>query len=314
MPEFTVWPASVGGLLLALLLALPAGAEEKVGLDTVLAKDAAVEKVAADLRFTEGPVWKGDRLLFSDIPADTIYAYSPGRSKPEVFRLPSGQSNGLTLDHDGRLIACEHKNRRVSRTEKDGMVVTLAYAYEGKRLNSTNDVVVKSDGTIYFTYPPYGINKTQEELGFYGVYRIGRDGSLTLLVRDFVRPNGLAFSPDEKRLYVNDSQEGHIRVFDVQADGTLTKGHVFAEMKEPAQRGVPDGMKVDTAGNVYCTGPGGVWVFTPDGALRGKIAMPEVSANVGFGGRDYKTLFITASTGLYRIRLKNAGIRPGVRR
>ena len=304
--------AVVSGLLLVLSLALPAGADEKRGLDSVLAKGAIVEKVAGNLRFTEGPVWTAGRLLFSDIPADIIYTHAPG-AKPVIFRQPSGQSNGLTLDREGRLIACEHKNRRVSRTEKDGMVVTLAYAYEGKRLNSPNDVVVKSDGTIYFTDPPYGIGKEQEELGFYGVYRIGRDGNLTLLIRDFVRPNGLAFSPDEKRLYVDDSQEGHIRVFDVQANGTLTGGRVFAEIKEPGQRGVPDGMKVDTAGNVYCTGPGGVWVFAPDGTLRGKIATPEVSANVAFGDADYKTLYITASTGLYRVRLKNAGIRPGHR-
>ncbi len=306
--------AAAGILLWALLLALPAGAGEEAGPDAILAKNAVVEKIAGEMRFTEGPVWDRGRLLFSDIPADLIYAYTPGGGKPILFRQPSGQSNGLTLDRQGRLLACEHKNRRVSRTEKDGMVVTLAYAYDGKRLNSPNDVVVKSDGTIYFTDPPYGIGKEQEELGFSGVYRINKDGSLTLLTRECVRPNGLAFSPDEKRLYVDDSQEGHIRVFDVQADGTLSGGRIFAQMKEPGQRGVPDGMKVDTQGNVYCTGPGGVWVFAPDGTLRTKIAVPEVAANVAFGDRDGKTLYITASTGLYRVRLKNPGIRPGRRR
>jgi gluconolactonase len=187
-----------------------------------------------------------------------------------VFRQPSGQANGNTRDREGRLITCEHKNRRVSRTEKDGRVVTLAERFEGKRLNSPNDVVVKSDGSIYFTDPPYGIGREQEELGFYGVYRLTADGTLTLLVRDFVRPNGLAFSPDESKLYVDDSQEGPHPVFDVRKDGTLANGRVFAELKAPGKRGVPDGMKVDTRGNVYCTGPEGVWVFDKSGTSRGR--------------------------------------------
>jgi gluconolactonase len=171
--------------------------------------------------------------------------------------------------------------------------------------------VVKSEGSIYFTDPPYGIKPEQEELGFYGVYRLTSDGKLTLLVKDFVRPNGIAFSPDEKKLYVNDSEKGHIRVFDVKSDGTLENGQLFAELKDPSKQGVPDGMKVDQQGNVYSTGAGGIWVFSPSGNLLGRIEVPEVAANIGWGDDDYKTLYITASNSLYRIRLKIPGVQPG---
>ncbi len=291
--------------------------DNKDTLQTILDDNAQVEKVAGGFEFTEGPLWhpKGF-LLFSDIPANTIYQWIPNE-KPGVFRRPSGNANGNTLDRDGRLITAEHSNRRVSRTEKDGTVVTLASQYEGKRLNSPNDLVVKSDGSIYFTDPPYGINSKQEELGFYGVYRLAPDGTLSVLVRDFVRPNGIAFSPDEKKLYVNDSEKGHIRVFDVKPDGTLESGQVFAELKDPGKKGVPDGMKVDEEGNVYSTGPGGVWVFSSSGKELGKIEVPEVATNLAWGdslrdssgSRDYKMLYITASNSLYRIRLKIPGVR-----
>ncbi|HEY9900847.1 MAG TPA: SMP-30/gluconolactonase/LRE family protein [Candidatus Sericytochromatia bacterium] len=291
----------------------------KNSLRAILDDNAQVEKVAGDFRFTEGPIWhpKGF-LLFSDIPANTLYQWTANK-KPEIFRLPSGNANGNTLDREGRLLSAEHGNRRVSRTEKDGTVVTLASQFEGKRLNSPNDLVVKSDGSLYFTDPPYGIKSEQEELGFYGVYRLAPDGKLTLLVKDFVRPNGIAFSPDEKKLYVNDSEKGHIRVFDVKSDGTLGNGQLFAELKDPSKKGVPDGMKVDQEGNVYSTGPGGIWVFSPSGNLLGILEVPEVAANLAWGdslrdssaSRDYKTLYITASNSLYRIRLKIPGVRPG---
>ena len=288
-------------------------------LQAILDDNAQVEKIAGDFQFTEGPLWhpKGF-LLFSDIPGNTIYQWTPNK-KPEIFRRPSGNANGNTLDREGRLLTAEHSNRRVSRTEKDGSIVTLASQYEGKRLNSPNDLVVKSDGSIYFTDPPYGIKSEQEELGFYGVYRLAPDGKLTLLVKDFVRPNGIAFSPDEKKLYVNDSEKGHIRVFDVKPDGILENGQLFAELKDPSKQGVPDGMKVDQEGNVYSTGPGGIWVFSPSGNLLGRIEVPEVAANLAWGdslqdssaSRDYKTLYITASNSLYRIRLKIPGVQPG---
>ncbi|MEC4819500.1 MAG: SMP-30/gluconolactonase/LRE family protein, partial [Scytonema sp. PMC 1069.18] len=295
----------------SLTSAKPSNTNDKKSLQTVLAPNTKLEKVAGGFQFIEGPVWLPQGfLLFSDIPANSIYKWVPNK-KPEVFRRPSGNTNGNTLDREGRLISGEHSNRRVSRTEKDGKIVTLASQYEGKRLNSPNDLVVRSDGSIYFTDPPYGIEKKQEELGFYGVYRLTPDGKLTLLVKDFVRPNGIAFSPDEKKLYVNDSEKGHIRVFGVKPDGTLDNGRLFAEQKDPSQDGVPDGMKVDIQGNVYSTGPGGVWVFSPSGKLLGVIEVPEAPANMGWGDRDYKTLYMTAKTSLYRIRLKIPGIRPG---
>ncbi len=290
--------------------AISSSADDKNSLQAILDDNAQVEKVASGFKFTEGPIWHPDGfLLFSDIPANTIYKWMPNK-KPEVFRRPSGNANGNTLDREGRLISAEHGNRRVSRREKDGRVVTLASQYQGKRLNSPNDLVVKSDGSIYFTDPPYGIKSEQEELGFYGVYRLAPNGTLTLLVKDFVRPNGIAFSPDEKKLYVDDSEKGHIRVFDVKSDGTLENGRIFAELKDSSKNGVPDGMKVDQKGNVYSTGPGGVWVFSPSGNLLGKIELPETSTNLAWGNGDYKTLYITAGNSLYRIRLKIRGVQP----
>ncbi|NEP80171.1 MAG: SMP-30/gluconolactonase/LRE family protein [Okeania sp. SIO3B3] len=279
-------------------------------LQDIIGEDTQVEKVVEGFKFIEGPVWHPDGfLLFSDIPENTIYQWQPNQ-EVKVFRRPSGNANGNTLDLQGRLITGEHSNRRVSRTEKDGKIVTLADKYNGKRLNSPNDLVVKSDGSIYFTDPPYGIKSEQEELGFYGVYKIAPDGKLTLLVDDFTRPNGIVLSPDETKLYVNDSEKGHIRVFDVKSDGTLENGMIFAELKDSNKRGVPDGMKVDLQGNVYSTGPGGVWVFAPSGKLLGIIAVPEKVANLAWGNNDYKTLYLTASKSLYRITLKVAGIRP----
>jgi gluconolactonase len=288
------------------IFAMPTNNEkEKNFLQAILGEREALEKLAGDFQFIEGPVWHPDGfLLFSDIPANIIYKFASNK-QVEVFRRPSGKANGNTLDKESRLITAEHENRRVSRTEKDGKVITLADRYEGKKLNSPNDLVVKSDGSIYFTDPPYGITKEQEELGFYGVYRLAPDGKLTLLVKDLVLPNGIAFSPDEQKLYVNNSEAGYIAVFDVKPDGTVTNQRVFAELKDPGKNGVPDGLKVDVEGNVYSTGPGGVWIFSPDGKLLGKISVPETATNLAWGDKDYKTLYITASKSLYRIRLKN---------
>lgn len=272
--------------------------------------DAAVEKIAGGFEFTEGPVWSPEgHLLFSDIPANTIYRWTPGSAAAEVFRRPSGHSNGLTLDREGRLLACEH-DRRVSRTEEEGRVVTLADRYNGRRLNSPNDIVVKSDGGIYFTDPPFGLPNREEgkELDFNGVFRLSSDGSLTLLDDTLSLPNGLAFSPDERVLYVDDSHRGHIRAFDVQTDGTLSNGRVLAEIRKPGEEvGGGDGMKVDVQGNIFCTGRGGIFVFDSDGELLGSIKVPEIPANVAWGDDDLKTLYITARTGLYKIRVKTGG-------
>ncbi|MGK7875895.1 MAG: SMP-30/gluconolactonase/LRE family protein [Xenococcaceae cyanobacterium] len=297
-----IFKLAICTLLFTLLTIAPSNALENT-LQVILDDNAQLEKVASDFKFTEGPLWHpSDFLIFSDIPANTIYQLTPNE-KLEVFRRPSGNADGNTLDWKGRLISAEHRNRRVSRMETDGTVVTLVSQYKGKRLNSPNDLVVKSDGSIYFTDPSYdiksyGLQKQPEELGFYGVYRLTPDGTLTLLVKDFMHPNGIAFSPDEKKLYVNDSDEDHIRVFDVQQDGTLSNGQVFAELEHP------DGMKVDLQGNVYSTGLEGVSVFSPFGNLLGIIEVPEVPANLAWGDSDYKTLYITARKSIYRVRLK----------
>lgn len=281
--------------------------------------NAEVERLATDLRFTESPVWDRRRgvLTFSDIPANRLYQYSPADGTTTVFRDPSRHANGNTRDGAGRLVTCEHSGRQVSRTEVGGAVSTLAAAYEGKRLNSPNDVVVRSDGAIYFTDPPYGIMAearvgvpAEQELPFQGVFRIDPSGALTLLVDDFDRPNGLAFSPDERTLYIDDSARRHIRAFAVADDGSLSGGRVFAELTGEG-RGVPDGMKVDREANVYCTGPGGVWVLNPQGAVLGRIVMPETTANLAWGGDDWRTLYLTASSSLYRVRLGVAGVAVG---
>ena len=284
-----------------------------MSMDSIIDSDAQIEQVASGFQFVEGPVWHPDGyLLFSDIPANIIYKWTPGASEAEVYRQPSNHSNGLTLDGENRLVAAEH-DRRVSRAEADGAVVPIAERYQGKRLNSPNDIVVKSDGSIYFTDPPYGLPKQTEgqELPCNGVFRWAPDGTLTLLDDSFVRPNGLAFSPDEKTLYVDDSAEMHIRAFDVLPDGTLANGRVFADLSDPGQDGVPDGMKVDVRGNVFCTGPGGIWVVSPEGETLGRIEVPEVPANLAWGDADGQTLYITARTGLYRLRTQTGGVLPG---
>ena len=210
-----------------------------------------------------------------------------------------------------RLITCEHNGRRVVRTELDGAISALAERFQGRRLNSPNDVVVRSDGSVYFTDPPYGLGNPPrwKELTFNGVYRRAADGEVVLLVDDFERPNGLAFSPDETVLYVDDTERGHIRAFDVRPDGGIANGRVFAEL-EGREPGRPDGMKVDWEGNVYCTGPGGFWIFSSAGKYLGRVLMPEVPANLAWGDSDWKTLYITAQTSVYRMRLIIPGIAP----
>lgn len=303
-------------LLSALLCAVPVAAQ---GLWTdLIAPDAKVERIATGFRFTEGPAWHSSGyLLFTDIPNNAIVKWTPingdsrGEGKTEIFRQPSGNANGLMVNAAGQLLACEHSNRRVSQTVF-GQVITLADKFEGKRLNSPNDVDIAPDGSLYFTDPIYGLSRPQDkELDFEGVFRLSPDGKLTLLVKDFVHPNGIALSPDARTVYINDSDPGqnHIRAFDVQPDGTLSNGRVFADLKTSTERGAADGLKVDAQGNIWTSGPGGVWVFSPDGKLLGKIAVPEGTTNVAFGGKDNKTLFITANTSVYRIQLKVEGFK-----
>lgn len=277
----------------------------------IVPEKANLEQIAAGFGFTEGPIWRGDYLLFSDIPRNRIVRLRLLSEGPEIttFRSPSGNSNGLTMDKNGRLIACEHSTRRVTRTELDGSISVLADRYQGRRLNSPNDVVVRSDGSVYFTDPSFGLGQPPKwkELPSNGVYRIAPDGQLILLAADFEMPNGLAFSPDESVLYVNDTRRGHIRAFDVGNDGSISNGRVLTEMKAP-EPGGPDGMKVDRQGNIYCTGPGGIWIIEPGGKCLGRIMMPEIPANFNWGDADWQTLYITARTSIYRLKLAVAGI------
>ena len=234
--------------------------------------------------------------------------------KTEAFRKPSGLSNGLVFDRQGRLIACQC-DRQVTRTEKDGRVVPIAQRCDGKRLNSPNDAAIGKDGSVYFTDPPYGLGAQyqpnpedrKEELGYYGVYRVAPDGTLTLLDRTMWRPNGIAFSPDFKRLYVNDSEKMLIRVWDVRKDGTMENGRTFVEAPRPRPAGSFDGLKVDVKGNLWTSAPGGVSVYAPTGELLGSIPVPEVTTNVAFGGKDGKTLYITAQRSVYAVRTKVKG-------
>ncbi len=279
---------------------------------------AALEKLWTGGRWTEGPAWFGDSrtLLFSDIPNDRMLQWVEGLGVRE-FRAPAHYSNGNTRDREGRLVSCEHGRRCVSRTETDGRVTVLVDRYQGKRLNSPNDLVVKSDGTIWFTDPSYGIDsdyeglKAEGEIGACNVYRFApADASLTIVADDFVRPNGIAFAPDEQTLYVADSSrthdpEGkrHIRAFDVIEGKRLTGGRLFTEVS-PA---FPDGFRCDTTGNVWCSSGDGVQVFAPDGTRLGKIALPEQVSNLCFGGAKKNRLFITATTSLYSLYVNVKG-------
>lgn len=291
------------------------------GLHDLIAPDAPIERVAGGLGFTEGPVWRGNALLFSDIPNNRIVRWRRLPEGPELTTYATGRSNGLTLDRQSQILAAEHGGRRVARIADNGMRTVLVEQFQGKRLNSPNDIVVKSDGSIYFTDPPYAVQRSTpgmarpegwwkapipgKELTFNGVYRLTPDGALHLLVEDCALPNGLAFSPDESVLYVDDSAHKHIRAFDLRSDGGLTNSRILLDMASN-DPGVPDGMKVDLQGNVFCTGPGGVWVCRADGTLLGRIILPELPANLAWG-EDGSVLFLTARTSVYRVQTKTRG-------
>ena len=271
------------------------------------------ERLAGGFMFTEGPQWdpRHQRLLFSDIPGNAIFQWSRAASV-RVFRAPSDMANGLALDRNGRLLCCEHATSRVTRIELDGAVTVIASAFEGGALNSPNDIVVKRDGAIYFTDPIYGRMEyygvaRAPVLAFRGVYRVEPDGALiTLLADDFAQPNGLCFSADERRLFVNDTERMHIRAFDVVGDGTLRNGRIWAELSGDGA-GAPDGMKIDSEGNLYCCGPGGIHVLDQSAATLGVIRVPRPVANFTWGEDDLKSLFITATDNLYRIRVRVPG-------
>jgi gluconolactonase len=290
-------------------------------LHELIDQEAEVEKLGTGFTFTEGPVWnkEGRFLLFSDMPGDVRRRWSEEDGVTEVAN-PSNKGNGMTYDADGRLLVCEHVTSSLVRMDADGTGTgreVIASHYEGKELNSPNDVIVADDGSIYFSDPWYGRMpvfgvERDRELGFQGVYRISSEGGdPQLLVDDFEQPNGLCFSPGESLLYINDTPKAHIRVFDRQSDGTIANGRMFFENigSGVIEEGIPDGMKCDERGNIYVTGPGGVWVISPESELLGVIEVPENVGNVNWGGDDWNVLYMPSSTSLYRIQLKVSGNR-----
>ena len=281
----------------------------------VVGDDVEIETLGSGFTFTEGPLWHPveQHLIFSDMPGDHMRRWRAADGIT-TFRQPSNKANGNAYDGEGRLVTCEHATSRVSRTGLDGAIEVLATHHGEKELNSPNDIIVARTGAIYFSDPTYGRMpvfgvEREQELDFQGVYRIdAADLSLKLLVDDFAQPNGLCFSKDEARLFVNDTGRGHIRVFDHRADGTLSNDSVWAETTGEGE-GAPDGMKIDSAENLYCTGPGGIHVFASDATCLGVILMPERTANFTWGGEDMRDLYITASTSLYRIRVQVPGLK-----
>ncbi|MFM0436588.1 SMP-30/gluconolactonase/LRE family protein [Paraburkholderia strydomiana] len=287
----------------------------------LLQPNASMDKLTGECLWAEGPVYfpATDLLIWSDIPNNRMLRWAPGMGVG-VYRAPSNYSNGNTRDREGRLVSCEHGERRVTRTEHDGSITVIASHFEGKRLNSPNDVIVDSEGAIWFTDPDYGIisdyegYRSDSEIGRCNVYRVSPgDPQVRLVSDDFVKPNGLAFSPDESKLYIADSAASHddnaprhIRLFDVASNGALRNGRVFVEM----QSGVPDGMRVDEHGNVWTSAEDGVHCYAPDGALLGKILIPEVVANLTFGGPRRNRLFITATSSVYALHV---GVRGAAR-
>jgi len=275
----------------------------------LLSKDAQLEKVAGGFGFTEGPVWDPHGFLYvSDEEKNQLSRVYPDGRIETVLNI--GDPDGSTLDAQGRLVTTASVLRAIIQVETNGQYKVLADKYEGKKFNSPNDIILGPDGALYFTDPTLDLVKGEkQEIPFQGVYRLGSDGSVRLLTKDLVQPNGLAFSPDGKRLYIDDTKQREIRVYDVAVNGELKNGKLFG--KEEGRGGVPDGMRVDVKGNVFVTGPGGIWVWDPDGRHLGTIMMPETTANLNWGDADYRTLYITAKTSVYRLKTKTRGFVPG---
>jgi len=286
--------------------------------DAILSGDVCFDILADDLRFGEGPVWDAHagEFYWVDIVGDALWKWRDGVGRKLVMQ-PTGKANGLAIDRQGRLVAAGWGQRSIWRREADGAISVLCTHYQGRRLNSPNDLVVKSDGAIYFTDPSGALNNVgmggddlQRYLDFHGVFRLAPDGQVRLVVQDFVYPNGLAFSPDESRLYINDTRAMLIRVFAVAPDGSLHNGQCFAKVSGDGP-GRPDGMKVDIHGNVYCTGPGGIHVFTPGGHMLGRIKVPGHITNFAFGGDDWRWLYVVTQTSVLRARVGIPGLPAG---
>jgi gluconolactonase len=283
---------------------------EAPGFWDLIDKNVQLEKVAGGFGFTEGPVWDEAGFLYvSDEEQNKIYRLFPDGRKDEVIAL--GDPDGNTYDRQHRLIDCASVLRAIIEVTPDGKYTVLADRYEGKKLNSPNDVVIGPDGAIYFTDPTLDLVKgEQQEIPYQGVYRLDEKDHVELLTKDLTQPNGLAFSPDGKKFYVDDSKQRNIRVYDVEANGTLAHGRIFGDEPGAPHDGVPDGMKVDVNGNIFVTGPKGVWIWDAQGRHLGTIAMPEQPANLTWGDQDYGTLYITASSSVYRLRTKAKGFVP----
>jgi gluconolactonase len=292
--------------------------------DSLVPKDARIEKVAGGFKFTEGPLWRADNhLWFSDLMANMVRSVTPDGQASVVIEQSGGASNappgsyvgsnGMVTGKDGYVLLCQHSNRRIVRVAPDLKMMPYLEKFQGKRFNSPNDLVYKSDGALYFTDPPYGLPKQDDdpakELKFNGVFRYA-GGKLQAVIKDLTRPNGLAFSPDEKTFYVANSEPKKLWMrYDVAPDGGISNGSVFADVTAEKENGVPDGMKVDSQGNLYAAGPGGLWVFSPSGKHLGSIKLPETPSNCNWGD-DGKTLYITAQTSVYRLKIAVAGEKP----
>ncbi len=282
---------------------------------TILDPASDIELISDGHKFTEGPVWdkENQRLLFSDIPADTIYSWNENAGS-EILIKPSRYSNALAFDSDGNLIICEHQGRAISLRDDEGNRKVLADSFRNYKLNSPNDLVIANDGSILFTDPIYGLREGNggpavQELPFQGVYRYdSKKGSLYLITDSFERPNGLTFSPDERKLFITDTVKQHIRVFTIEKNWHLSGGMVWAELWDDDYGGRPDGLKCDQHGNLFCTGPGGIWVLSPNAQLLGRIYLSDKTSNLAWGDQDRKSLFITSSDKVFRLRCLSAGI------
>jgi len=257
----------------------------------------SLEKVAEGFNFIEGPVLKDGKILFSDIPQNTIFQFEIEKGVTEYYK-PSGNSNGLALNSEGELLMAQHGKRRVAKISKSGNEIPLAEKYKGKLLNSPNDMTIHSDGSIFFTDPPYGIKSDQEELGFYGIYKLNPSGDLYLLDKSLNRPNGIALSPDESKLYVSDSRAQKIFVWDIFDDKTIGNKSLLIEMEG---KGSADGFKVNKSGTIYATGPEGIWVINEDGSVKTIIKVPGQNTNCNWGNSEQTILFVTSAKALYKI-------------